>query len=103
MIHGVPGLAHTGLPGPEVLLFAAAGFLAAALFLLSLLRQVRRLAAEGRPGLGLPVLYVGRVGLAGGFLGALVLCGPWSALAGLAGFVAGRTLLAGPFARRLGP
>jgi hypothetical protein len=87
-------------PGPELVLFAAAGFLAALLFLLSLYAQVKSMAARGEAPWTLPLLLFLRVALVGGGIGAMVWFGPWAALAGLAGFLAGRVALAGPIARR---
>jgi hypothetical protein len=99
MVLGI-GWQTAGAPGPEILLFGVAGFAASALFLVSLFVQVKKMAAEGKMPLTLPLLFFLRVGLVGSGIGAMALCGPWEALAGLAGFLAGRLALAGPVARR---
>ncbi|MHC5038112.1 MAG: hypothetical protein ACYTHM_12420 [Planctomycetota bacterium] len=88
------------MPGPEALLFAGAGFALAGVFLLSLYVQVRRIVADGRMPLFLPLVAAVRVGLAGGGIGVLVCFGPWACVAGIFGFAAGRTVLGPIVARR---
>ncbi|GEM_PF-3593555 len=90
-------------PGPEVLLFAAGGFAVAALFLVSLCLQVRRIVREGGMPSSMPLMAFGRIAIAAGLIGSMALCGAWPALGGIAGFIAGRVFLWGPVSRSILP